>query len=648
MNSIKKLEQRANVKGKIAISLFVIVTLIEIMCISVIIIRNKEKRITSELQNLHQISLSIEKTSFAFKSEQLALHLISGSSNQAALEQNVKKHEQEMVLINQLLANLKTFIAEKKWSKTVAPSITSLSETITHLETNLNKQGMVVAIELIRAKENLIAGLDRNKMQAIGINKSSIDELLESAITLLQTNNTDLMKDGIQPLIRQAGKSGKITIFSLILLTALALILTFFNNRYLVRSIVEPLNACMKIAERVASGDLSVKVKVHRNDEIGMIANALNNMVSILKEVVVKIKMTGENVANASSEFKSSSQQISQGANEQASTTEEVSSTMEQFACTVLQNSANAAKAEEAANSVYHKMVEARNISGKSLRAVIDISKKTSVITEIASQTNLLALNAAVEAARAGEHGRGFAVVASEIRKLSEMSKTAADEIAELSERCVDYSKASENYINELLPKIEETTTLVKEINSASKEQGTGAEQVNHAIMQLSVVTQQNASSSEELASSAEELSVYSGRLIDLVTYFVVDKHNLIQTNPHRLSHMSKRVSSAHFPKSQSVQKHHQSVNSIERENIEAIQVNNLKKSIHPDRQVPMESLKKEGQLVRNLTYRRKRNSQARRKVSTHDLSGVSNKHSMQQSFVPNIEPVNEHDFIEF
>lgn len=103
-----------------------------------------------------------------------------------------------------------------------------------------------------------------------------------------------------------------------------------------------------------------------------------------------------------------------------------------------------------------------------------DIANKISIITDIAFQTNILALNAAVEAARAGEHGKGFAVVAAEVRKLAERSKLAADEIVTLAQKGLDLSQGAGKVMEEVLPKIQNTTKLVQEITAASPSKITG------------------------------------------------------------------------------------------------------------------------------------------------------------------------------
>ncbi len=192
---------------------------------------------------------------------------------------------------------------------------------------------------------------------------------------------------------------------------------------------------------------------------------------------------------------------------------------MEEMAANIRQSTDNAVKT----GSIAKKSVEDSKAGGQSVQeSVTDISAKIGIINDIASQTNLLALNAAIEAARAGEAGKGFAVVASEVRKLAERSQHAAAEISELSVKTVGSAQTAGTIINQVVPGIEETASLVDEIVAASKEQDSGAQQVNKAIMQLNTVVQQNASASEELAAMAEELSGFAENLMETIRFFKI------------------------------------------------------------------------------------------------------------------------------
>jgi methyl-accepting chemotaxis protein len=149
-----------------------------------------------------------------------------------------------------------------------------------------------------------------------------------------------------------------------------------------------------------------------------------------------------------------------------------------------------------------------------------EVAQKISIIEEIARKTDLLALNAAVEAARAGEHGKGFAVVASEVRKLAERSQTAAAEISRLTVEGVQTAESAGQLLTKLVPDIQKTAELVREIAAASSEQSTGATQVNKAIQQLDQVIQQNSTASEQMASTAQELASQAETLQSSIAFF--------------------------------------------------------------------------------------------------------------------------------
>lgn len=296
------------------------------------------------------------------------------------------------------------------------------------------------------------------------------------------------------------------------------IVLVYFAGR-----LVSPLKELQQVAKKVSEGDLNVHSDIKRNDEIGALGEAINQMVLKLRDIVENIKAGAKNISSASEQVSSSSQQLSQGANEQASSTEEVSSSMEEMVSNIQQNTDNAQETEKISKKASLGVNEGNQAAQTSVQAMQEIAEKITIINDIAFQTNILALNAAVEAARAGEHGKGFAVVAAEVRKLAEKSSEAASEIDEKSKYGVEISEKAGEKLQEIVPEIDKTSQLVQEITAASSEMNSGADQVNNAIQQLNNITQQNAASSEELATSAEELSSQAEQLKQTIAYFTLN-----------------------------------------------------------------------------------------------------------------------------
>ncbi|MDD2564420.1 MAG: methyl-accepting chemotaxis protein [Salinivirgaceae bacterium] len=320
----------------------------------------------------------------------------------------------------------------------------------------------------------------------------------------------------------------------------LGVILAIVIGIILTRLISNPIILGVGFAQIIAEGDLTIqadKDALDRKDEIGQLANSLQNMADKLKDVIGNVMTGSDNIATAGLQMSSGSQQLSQGANEQASSAEEVSSSMEQMAANIHQNTDNAKEADKISQLIQNGVQNVGAAATESLTSIKDIADKIKIINDIASQTNILALNAAIEAARAGEHGRGFAVVASEVRKLAERSKMAADEIVTLASVSVDLTQNASNLMGELVPEIEKSSKLIQEIAAASVEQNSGAEQVNSAIQQLNQVTQQNAAASEEIATNSEELSSQADQLKDIIGYFKVDNAKLNKLGTQKKSY---------------------------------------------------------------------------------------------------------------
>lgn len=333
---------------------------------------------------------------------------------------------------------------------------------------------------------------------------------------------------------------------------ALQFIVTPFNVivgalvfMYINKILRKPLESSIAQLKELSEGNLQIKTQANESkDELGILTNSIHTLTMKLQSIIGDVTTNADNLVGASIQVSSASEQLSQGANEQASSIEEISSTMEEISSNIDQNAQNAQITEKVSNEANFSIKEIAEKSQKAVEANKQIANKITVINDIAFQTNLLALNAAVEAARAGEHGRGFAVVATEVRKLAENSKKAAEEIVGLAQSGLKLTEEAGEVMLKIIPKIDNTSKLVKEIAAASIEQNNGAGQVNSAIQQLNNVTQQNAASSEELATSAEQLAAQAEQLRDAISFFNTGNESHVEVKKaqeRKVSHSTMR-----------------------------------------------------------------------------------------------------------
>ena len=320
----------------------------------------------------------------------------------------------------------------------------------------------------------------------------------------------------------------------------LAALLAFAAGLYAFvrRSVTRPLAAARDAAVRMADGDLTVRVERRHNDELGLLADAMNGISRNLSAVVGKVRTGAEQIATASNEISSGNLDLCARTERQAGHLASTASSMGELTDTVRQNADHARQAntlavnasgiaQEGGNMVA-QVVDTMESIQQSSRRIADI---IGVIDGIAFQTNILALNAAVEAARAGEQGRGFAVVASEVRNLAQRSAAAAREIKTLIAASSTEVEAGSKLVsqagvtmNEVLASVGRVTSIMADISAASAEQSSGIEQVNRAIGEMDEATRHNAALVEEASAAAQAMQDQAAELARAVRLFRLDE----------------------------------------------------------------------------------------------------------------------------
>ena len=291
---------------------------------------------------------------------------------------------------------------------------------------------------------------------------------------------------------------------------------------FILDNIFSKLRQAVAYSGEIADGNLRGRLEFPGKNEIAVLGNSLNKMSDKLKNIISQVHSISETINKSSVEIDLSSDEISETSSNQAASIEEVMASIEEMNANIQSNAENARETEIIAQKALSGITTGSKSLKQTVDAILTITNNISIISEISHQTNILALNAAVEAARAGSQGKGFAVVANEVKKLAEKSQSAASQITKLSADGVNISNLAEKELLGLLPEIEKTALLIKDIAVASSEQSNGAHQVQNVIQELNSIAQKNAMHSEQLNIKAKNLLEQAENLKQIINYFTI------------------------------------------------------------------------------------------------------------------------------
>ncbi|MDR2868865.1 MAG: methyl-accepting chemotaxis protein [Deferribacteraceae bacterium] len=445
--------------------------------------------------------------------------------------------------------------------KDLLDRLTYISSIVTLEQTRAIIQQLNLQLEELRTYNDSLIALV-NQLYAEDAERGTIGDAMMADVSTLDQFTTDIGQSGSQGLISFLSKVEIMIIVAIAVLIAVGIA----SNIAIRKKVINRLTSFVAAMANFTSGDgdLTKRITINSQDEIGQLGEYVNTFVGSIQEIVKQVKQAADDLASGNTQLAATMEELTATFNAQSEQVSSVAtnmgimndvsqnivgilqdnlSTMGESGDSVRTGNEQLQSVMDTMHSIKDQTTDLSNTINGLSQSSVQIGEILTVISGIADQTNLLALNAAIEAARAGDAGRGFAVVADEVRKLAEGTQESTNEIAaiintlqkdandasnemskavvsvntgmdgidkagEMMGVIVDSTESVSQSINGVNTEVSNQFGMIHEISDSTQGLASGIEQSVHAVNEVAITVSHLQGRAETLKSVVSQFNV--------------------------------------------------------------------------------------------------------------------------------------------